>query len=75
MMGMFIRFLCGDNTEELEFSDGFTVLNTQSYQNILAGNGFGIDENRTAIDIVESIRVQDIIEVGSKVNPLLNKVI
>lgn len=65
----------GDNTEELEFSGGFTDLHTQSYQNVLAGNGFGIDENRVAIETVESIRVQDVVEAGSKAHPLLNKVI
>lgn len=42
--------------EELEFSGGFTDLHTQSYQNILAGTGFGIEENRTAIATVSAIR-------------------
>ena len=65
----------GDNTEELEFSGGFTDLHTQSYQNILADNGFGIDENRIAIETVENIRVQDIVEAGVKAHPLLSKVL
>lgn len=65
----------GDNTEELEFSGGFTDLHTQSYRNVLMGNGFGIDANRIAIETVESIRVQDVVEAGSKAHPLLNKVI
>ncbi|WP_404393208.1 Gfo/Idh/MocA family oxidoreductase [Pseudoalteromonas phenolica] len=65
----------GDNTEELEFSGGFTDLHTQSYQNVLAGNGFGIDENRIAIETVENIRVQDIVEAGEKAHPLLIKVL
>lgn len=65
----------GDNTEELEFSGGFTDLHTQSYQNVLAGNGFGIDENRIAIETVENIRVQDIVEAGEKAHPLLSKVL
>jgi UDP-N-acetyl-2-amino-2-deoxyglucuronate dehydrogenase len=65
----------GDNTEELEFSGGFTDLHTQSYQNILADNGFGIDENRIAIETVEDIRVQDVIEAGEKAHPLLSKVL
>ncbi|KAF7788292.1 UDP-N-acetyl-2-amino-2-deoxyglucuronate dehydrogenase [Pseudoalteromonas rubra] len=65
----------GDNTEELEFSGGFTDLHTQSYQNILAGNGFGIDENRIAIETVENIRTQNIVEAGDKAHPLLNKVL
>ncbi|WP_404393180.1 Gfo/Idh/MocA family oxidoreductase [Pseudoalteromonas phenolica] len=65
----------GDNTEELEFSGGFTDLHTQSYQNVLVGNGFGIDENRIAIETVENIRVQDIVEAGEKAHPLLSKVL
>lgn len=65
----------GDNTEELEFSAGFTDLHTQSYQNVLAGNGFGIDANRIAIETVENIRVQDIVEADEKAHPLLNKVL
>lgn len=46
----------GNNIEELEFSGGFTDLHTKSYQDILAGDGFGIDENRVAIETVEQIR-------------------
>jgi UDP-N-acetyl-2-amino-2-deoxyglucuronate dehydrogenase len=65
----------GNNTEELEFSGGFTDLHTQSYQNVLAGNGFDIDENRVAIKTVENIRIQDIVEAGEKAHPLLSKVL
>lgn len=65
----------GANTEELEFSGGFTDLHTQSYQNVLADNGFGIDENRIAIETVENIRVQDIVVAGEKAHPLLSKVL
>lgn len=65
----------GANTEELEFSGGFTDLHTQSYQNVLAGNGFGIDENRIAIETVENIRVQDVVEADDKAHPLLSKVL
>lgn len=61
--------------EELEFSGGFTDLHTQSYQNILAGNGFGVDENRVAIETVEKIRVMPIAEAGEKAHPLLAKVL
>ena len=41
---------------EVEFSDGFTDLHTQSYRHILAGNGFGIEEARNSIQIVHDIR-------------------
>nr|WP_320158219.1 Gfo/Idh/MocA family oxidoreductase [Kangiella spongicola] len=61
--------------EELEFSGGFTDLHTQSYQNILSDHGFGVEENRVAIETVEKIRVQPIAEAGDKAHPLLSKVL
>ncbi len=42
--------------EEIEFSGGFTDLHTRSYEEILAGRGFGLEENRVAIETVASIR-------------------
>ena len=44
------------NGEEIEFSDGFTDLHTTSYQNILAGKGYGLADARPSIYIVHSIR-------------------
>ena len=44
------------NGEELEFSSGFTELHAESYKNILSGNGFGIQDARTSINIVHQIR-------------------
>ncbi len=46
------------NGEEIEFSGGFTDLHTESYRNIIAGNGFGIQEARNSIEIVHDIRTQ-----------------
>ena len=60
--------------DELEFSGGFTDLHTQSYQNILAGIGFGIEENRSAIETVEAIRSKRIVRAGRKGHELLSKV-
>src|SRR5690554_2254998 len=42
--------------EEIEFSGGFTDLHNRSYEEILAGRGFGLEENRVAIQTVSSIR-------------------
>jgi UDP-N-acetyl-2-amino-2-deoxyglucuronate dehydrogenase len=42
--------------EEIEFSEGFTDLHTRSYEEIVAGRGFGLDEVRTSIDIVSKFR-------------------
>ena len=41
---------------ELEFSGGFTDLHTLVYKDILNGGGYGLNEARTAIEIVEKIR-------------------
>ncbi|WOJ96937.1 Gfo/Idh/MocA family oxidoreductase [Congregibacter brevis] len=42
--------------DEIEFSGGFTDLHTRSYEEILAGNGFGLEANRVAIETVADIR-------------------
>lgn len=46
--------------EEIEFSGGFTELHTKSYQAILAGNGFGLEDARQSIEIVQTIRNSEI---------------
>ncbi|MGQ8337283.1 Gfo/Idh/MocA family oxidoreductase [Sunxiuqinia sp. A32] len=42
--------------EEIEFSGGFTDLHTQTYQNILSVNGFGIEEAKPCILLTHEIR-------------------
>lgn len=42
--------------EEFEFSDGFTELHQKVYHQILAGEGYGIEDSRVAIRIVEKMR-------------------
>jgi UDP-N-acetyl-2-amino-2-deoxyglucuronate dehydrogenase len=42
--------------EEVEFSEGFGNLHTRSYEEILKGNGFGLDEAMTSIETVHDIR-------------------
>ncbi len=42
--------------QELEFSEGFTDLHTNSYKGILAGNGFGLSDAKKSIQTVYSIR-------------------
>lgn len=44
------------NEEAIEFSDGFTELHTQSYQDIINGKGFLISETKPAIELVHQIR-------------------
>jgi UDP-N-acetyl-2-amino-2-deoxyglucuronate dehydrogenase len=56
--------------ENVEFSDGFTDLHTRSYEEILAGRGFGLDENRVAIETVAHIRNAPITTTG-EVHPFV----
>jgi UDP-N-acetyl-2-amino-2-deoxyglucuronate dehydrogenase len=58
--------------EELEFSDGFTDLHTQSYAEILAGRGFRINETRSSIEIVHCIRKATPIGLRGEYHPLAN---
>lgn len=44
------------NGKQIEFSAGFTDLHTISYQEILAGRGYGIDDAEHCIKTVEHIR-------------------
>ena len=59
--------------QEIEFSGGFTDLHTRSYQEIVAGNGFGLEENRVAIETVSHIR-QASPEAGGDQHPFVAKV-
>ena len=42
--------------DEIEFSDGFTELHTESYKAIMNGKGFGLSDCKKAIEIVSQIR-------------------
>lgn len=44
------------NGKEIEFSGGFTDLHTRSYEEILAGNGFGLQDSMCAVQTVSDIR-------------------
>lgn len=50
--------------EEVEFSNGFTDLHTESYKNILSGEGYGLEDVRPCIQIVHDIR--NAVPVGLK---------
>ena len=51
--------------EELEFSSGFTDLHTKSYEHILNGEGFGMQEAQKSIQIVHDIRNTSISKKGN----------
>ena len=56
--------------KEIEFSDGFTELHTESYKNIFAGHGFGLDDARACIEIVHNIRNSKPIGLKGDYHPL-----
>jgi UDP-N-acetyl-2-amino-2-deoxyglucuronate dehydrogenase len=49
------------NGDEMEFSEGFTDLHTTSYQEILAGRGYGIEDARHCVETVNTIRSSAIV--------------
>ncbi|MBC7777356.1 MAG: Gfo/Idh/MocA family oxidoreductase [Phycisphaerae bacterium] len=56
--------------ESLEFSEGFTDLHTLSYQDILNGNGFGLDDALPAIRLAHDIREQKPVGLVREYHPL-----
>lgn len=60
--------------EEVEFSDGFGDLHTESYRQILAGQGLGLDVIRTAVQAVSDIRNAPVAELRGDFHPLCRQV-
>jgi UDP-N-acetyl-2-amino-2-deoxyglucuronate dehydrogenase len=63
------------NGEEIEFSGGFTDLHTRSFEEILAGRGFGLEDNRVAIEIVSEIRNATPLGAVGNFHPFLKKIV
>lgn len=61
--------------QEIEFSGGFTELHTESYKNILAGDGFGVEDARPSINTVYDIRNATPIGKKGDYHPFLTKII
>lgn len=60
--------------EEIEFSDGFTDLHTESYRQLLAGNGFGMKDTRSSIEIAHQIRNSTPVGIKGDYHPLLKTI-
>ncbi|MBU1052808.1 MAG: Gfo/Idh/MocA family oxidoreductase [Proteobacteria bacterium] len=60
--------------EEIEFSGGFKELHTRSYEAILAGQGFGVEEARSSIETVHNIRNADAKGLIGEYHPFCHKV-
>ncbi|MDG2175047.1 MAG: Gfo/Idh/MocA family oxidoreductase [Gammaproteobacteria bacterium] len=62
------------NGEEIEFSGGFEDLHNHSYLEIQAGRGFGVEENRIAIETVADIRTNPLSSTtGAEYHPFITK--
>lgn len=61
------------NGEEINFSSGFAELHTKVYEEILAGNGFGINDARHSVELVYKIRNTPLSLTGNPVHSLTEK--
>ena len=60
--------------KEVEFSEGFTELHTHSYQEILNGNGFGLDDARNSVQIVHELRTRKAVGITGDYHPILRNI-
>jgi UDP-N-acetyl-2-amino-2-deoxyglucuronate dehydrogenase len=60
--------------EQIEFSGGFTDLHTLSYQRILEGEGFGLEDSRKSIETVYTIRNATPIGLKGDYHPFCNNI-
>jgi UDP-N-acetyl-2-amino-2-deoxyglucuronate dehydrogenase len=68
------RSVTVDGTE-VEFSEGFTDLHTKTYEYILEGGGFGLNEARQSVETAYSIRNAKPIGLQGNYHPILKKVL
>ena len=59
--------------KEMELSEDFGDLHTRTYEDILSGGGFGLEENRMAIETVGNIRTQEPAGLSGEYHPFLKK--
>jgi UDP-N-acetyl-2-amino-2-deoxyglucuronate dehydrogenase len=59
--------------EDVSFSTGFTDLHTRVYEEILAGNGFGVEDARASIELAYKIRQMPLSAVGEAAHPLVHR--
>lgn len=57
--------------KEIEFSEGFTELHKRIYEGALKGEGFGLQDARPAIEMVERIRNEDPVGIQGNSHSLL----
>ncbi len=60
--------------DDIEFSGGFTELHTRSYEEIIKGNGFGLDEAYGSIEMVSHIRNSQPLGLVGDYHPFCKKI-
>jgi UDP-N-acetyl-2-amino-2-deoxyglucuronate dehydrogenase len=58
--------------KEIEFSEGFTDLHTDTYRKIIEGKGFGLEEARQSIQTVYTIRNAQVLGLKGNYHPFCN---
>jgi UDP-N-acetyl-2-amino-2-deoxyglucuronate dehydrogenase len=59
--------------EEIQFTEGFTDLHTRVYEETLKGKGFGIEEARPSIKLVQALRSMAVDETDNNLHPFILK--
>jgi UDP-N-acetyl-2-amino-2-deoxyglucuronate dehydrogenase len=58
--------------EEIDFSDGFTDLHSDSYREILGGRGFSLDDVRPCVEAAAELRSATLVSIG-EYHPMARK--
>ena len=61
--------------KELEFSEGFEDLHTESYREILAGRGYSLEDVRSCIETVDLINTSAVLGLKGQYHPMCKTVI
>ncbi|MBK8853006.1 MAG: Gfo/Idh/MocA family oxidoreductase [Saprospiraceae bacterium] len=59
--------------EEIDFSEGFTALHSDSYTHILMGKGFTLEDVRPSIELAYNVRTSPVIETKQGAHPFCEK--
>jgi UDP-N-acetyl-2-amino-2-deoxyglucuronate dehydrogenase len=60
--------------KEVEFSEGFTDLHTASYSEIIAGGGYGLEDAKPSVQIVQMIREAQLSPLKGDYHPMCQQV-
>jgi UDP-N-acetyl-2-amino-2-deoxyglucuronate dehydrogenase len=60
--------------EELEFSEGFTDLHSETYREILAGRGFGLKDAGQSVETAYTIRNTNPVGLKGDYHPMLKNI-